>query len=150
MTNTEVQNKIDASFEKLLESADDVDPRLRELLQQKYDEDHIEFSNAVKDAQPSEKSSYWAKKSCQKCYGRGTLGYKHNFVPGQSAKSDVDEESNKYYTNSITKTEVRCSCALKNYQKWLSEFRMFYNMLKAQTIADAVEEFEGDSNNDET
>lgn len=149
MTNTEVQDKIDASLEKLLESADNVDPKLRDLLQQKYDEDHAEFTKAAKEAQPSEKSLYWATDSCQKCYGRGTLGHKHNFIPGQSAKSVVDENGKKYYENSMTKTEVRCTCTLKNYQIWLAEFRMFYNMLRAQTIAEAVEEFEGESNEEE-
>ncbi len=65
-------------------------------------------------------------------------------MPRQSAKIVVDEAGVKSYENAIMCMDVRCTCIAKKYQKWLAEFRRFYNMLKAQSIADALAKTEAE------
>jgi hypothetical protein len=124
-------------YERLLETAGVVDPKLQDLLRQKYEEEEREFSLAANEAKPSNNPEYWAKKSCRKCYGRGIIGQRHIFRSNESACVE-----GKKYSNSMGYEGIGCKCTSKNYQKWLVDFRMFYNMLKAQTIAEVVNSVE--------
>lgn len=128
----------DKAYEHLLEVASHVDPKLTEVLQQKYEEDRREFSQAARDFMPSQDPAYWAKRGCSKCYGRGIIGKRHVFMPGESAQA-VREDGEKTYANSITTFDKQCRCTQKNFKKWMSDFRLFFNMLKAQTIAEAAQ-----------
>ena len=129
------QEKIaDKAFERLLEVTSAINPELTDIIRAKYEDDRREFTDAARAWTPSTESSYWAKKGCKKCYGVGTLGKRHLFVPGESAKVTRDEEGNKTYQNSITTMDIQCTCAKKNYGLWLAEFRLFWNMLKEQTL----------------
>jgi hypothetical protein len=137
------QDIVEESFENLLGTLGEISPEVRDLLRKKYEEDEKRFGEAVRDAQPSTEPSYWAKKSCRKCYGRGIIGKQHFFMPGNPAKSEKNEEGKKSYTNSAGQTDIRCGCTAKTYKKWLADFRLQYNMLRAQEIAEALQE-EGD------
>ncbi len=128
----------DKAYEHLLDIVGKVSPELTEVLQKKYEDDRREFTQAAQDMTPSHDPAYWAKSSCSKCYGRGIIGKRHFFMPGQSAKVVRGENGEKVLTNSVTKMDIRCKCASKGYQKWLATFRTFFNMLKAQTAAEAI------------
>lgn len=106
-----------------------VDPKVAELVQQKYKEDEDAFVEAAKDACPSDAPSYWSKRSCNRCHGSGIMGRKYVFRPGESARRDPKQ---KGYSNSMFTTELTCSCSGNRYGRWLKEFRKFYNALKEQ------------------
>lgn len=120
---------IDTSLDNMLSS---VDPKVADLLKEKYEKDAQEFSEAAQDAAPSNQPGYWAKKSCNRCFGSGIMGTKHVFSPGTSAKMVRDEDGNKKYDNCSFQLSVRCSCSENRYGRWLKEFRKFYNALKEQ------------------
>jgi hypothetical protein len=130
---------VDGAYEQLLQSANEVSPELTEMLRKKYEEDRQEFAQAAQDFMPTQDPDYWAKSSCSKCHGRGIIGKKHIFRPGVSAQTVRDAEGKKNIANSVTKVDVRCTCTQKSYRKWLSGFRVFFNMLKAQTLAEVVQ-----------
>ncbi len=125
--------RAEQALDTALGKIEEVSPELAKKIQEKYEQDRREFAQAAQDFCPSQDADYWAKKSCRKCYGRGIIGTKHVFLRGAKAESGLDSETGqKVYTNSMGKQELRCTCTSKNYQKWLAEFRLFYNALKAQ------------------
>lgn len=130
----------DAAYEHLLEVVDKVSPELTDVLREKYEEDRREFAQAARDFMPSQEPGHWAQRGCSKCYGRGIIGKRHVFMPGEPARSIRGEDGTKTYANSITTFDVQCRCTRKNFEKWMSEFRLFYNMLKAQTVAEETEQ----------
>lgn len=140
--------KADTSIEELLRQAANIDPELANILRSKYEQDRAEFAQAAREWAPSNDPAYWAKKSCQKCYGRGKIGDRHLFPFKQPAVSGIDENGNKYYVNSAAKVPVQCSCTRKNYEKWLAEFRVFYNELKAISLAHFAEKAERETEED--
>jgi len=144
----QAQDIAEESFQELLATLGDVSPEVSNLVRQKYEEDEQEFRQAVADCQPSSEPSYWAKKTCRKCHGRGIIGKQHFFVPGQPARSHVDPETGKkVYVNSAGQMDIKCACTGKAYKKWLTDFRLYFNMLKAQTVAWKLEkEQEGENN----
>lgn len=108
---------------------DSVDPRVADIVRKKYQSDAQEFAKAAREADPSQgDSSYWAKRSCNKCYGRGIIGQRSVFRPGESARSDGQGG----YSNLAFKLPMKCRCGTKKYQRWLAEFRVEYNAQKAQ------------------
>lgn len=119
-----------AAYEQLLDAVNKVNPALTDVLRKKYEEDRQEFVQAAKEFTPSQDPIYWAKRSCSKCYGRGIIGKRHVFMPGQPAKVMGE------ILNSVSQIDITCKCTQKTYQKWLAEFRTFYNALKAQTTAE--------------
>jgi hypothetical protein len=126
--------KVEQAFSKALGKIEEINPEIAARVQKKYEEDRQEFAKAAQDFTPSQEPKYWAKKSCSKCYGRGIIGNRHVFLPDQPALSTVDETGRKRFTNSLGTRGISCSCAGKRYQKWLAEFRLFYNALKAQMV----------------
>lgn len=127
---TRRSDRADEAIKALLGKAEAKDPALAQLLRQKYEEERQAFTQAAQEWTPSQEPKYWAKKSCNKCYGRGIIGKRHLFPNKEPAKSGIDEHGNKIYVNSLVKLDVRCSCTRTNYEKWLAEFRLFYNDLK--------------------
>jgi len=98
--------------ESLINMMRSLPPEVAERVRQKYEADRAEFIEVVKDMTPSKDPSYWAKRSCTRCYGRGILGT----VVKPSGETTVPA----------------CSCIKKNYFKWLVEVRRFFNALKEQ------------------
>ena len=133
LTDTQ-QTIVDESFKELLDKAGEIDPRLKEKLEEKYQQDSIEFSQAAKEAVPSKDPKYWAKPNCNKCYGKGITGTR--IILNESAVIGL----NGFYANEQGRVDLGCKCVNKAYSKWLVEFRLFYNMLKAQSVADVVNE----------
>lgn len=119
-------------YDDLLDAAGKANPDLRKLLEEKYEEDRKNFTAAAEEFSPSKEPKYWAKKSCSKCYGRGIIGTRYNFV-GQPARKIVYEETGKTTYANGYKQPVNCRCAQKSYGKWLKSFREFYNALKEET-----------------
>jgi len=134
----------DKAYERLLESVNHISPDLTEALRRRYEEDRRDFAKAAQDFTPSQEPKYWAKKSCSKCYGRGILGKRHIFMPGTSAESVSLPDGSKVLVNSIMTHDLQCKCTQKRYQKWLVEFRRFYNALKAQTLEEQGESTDGE------
>ena len=118
--------EITETYQELLSRVEEVNPEVAEALRRKYQEEEESFSKAAKDALPSADPKYWAKSSCTKCYGRGTRGTLQQFAG--PAKKGMPPAA----TNSL-----KCPCTLKNYKKWLVNFRESYIAAKAA---------EGDSN----
>jgi len=56
---------------------------------------------ASEDAKPSSDPDYWAKRSCNHCYGRGIVGQMSSIV-----------QKNTIVQNLL------CTCSKKNFQKW--------------------------------
>lgn len=56
-------------------------------------------------AKPSDKPDYWAKRSCNDCYGRGVIG----------------KVATKVETNTIVQNIV-CHCAKRNFTKWRDDW----------------------------
>lgn len=54
---------------------------------------------------PSSQPSYWAKRSCSKCYGRGIVGV----------------ITQKIGTNTI-KNEQICNCSSNRFKRWRDDF----------------------------
>ena len=59
-------------------------------------------NEACEAAKPSEELSYWSKRSCKNCYGRGIEG-----------KITIPLPDN----NKVT-TDLMCSCAKRRYERW--------------------------------
>lgn len=55
---------------------------------------------------PSQVPSYWAKKGCKHCYGRGTTGYTVQKLEG----------------GNTIRNEQLCSCVLKAFSKWQDQW----------------------------
>lgn len=53
-------------------------------------------------AKPSSEPSFWAKRSCKDCYGRGIVGKNTLTLPG----------------NNKTTFDLLCVCSKKNFKKW--------------------------------
>lgn len=123
------------AYERLLEEKIK-DERLRELVKKKYDEEAAAFSQAAKDFCPSDDHAYWAKKSCNKCFGRGIIGTQYIFSTDSPAKVIKNEDTGKSSYENGFSLEAKCNCTTKNYKKWLTLFRRWYNALKAQTEVD--------------
>jgi superfamily II helicase len=74
--------------------------------------DKLALTEAEK-VKPSSDSSYWAKRSCNRCYGRGTIG----------------KFTSKVETNTFVQ-DLLCECARNRYSKWLknwvNEFKAKY------------------------
>lgn len=87
-------------------------PAVADRVHQKYERDRSAFLDFVTENTPSQEPSYWAKRSCTKCHGRGILGT----LVKPSGETVVPA----------------CSCTSKNYAKWLIEMRQKYNASKEQ------------------
>lgn len=109
MNEQKNQELADAALVNMLRN---VPPEVAERITQKYESDRGEFLQFVKEQTPSQDPSYWAKRSCTKCHGRGILGT----LVKPSGETVVPA----------------CSCTSKNYAKWLKEVRQKYNALKEQ------------------
>lgn len=92
---------VDKAYQRLVDSAYKVDPRLGDILIKKYEEDRNDFLGAVKLAIEGRPKVSWAKSSCHKCYGSGIIG-----VRGTE--------------------QLYCSCIEKEFLKWLKDFRAEY------------------------
>lgn len=138
---TEAQKDVaEKSLENMLGQ---MDPRLAEMLKSKFDAESREFEKAAREADPSKGDpSYWAKRSCNKCYGRGIIGKRTVFRPNEGAKSD----GKGGYENQAFTLDVRCRCGAKKYQRWLAKFRLEYNAAKEAQ----VEEGQNDSEESES
>ena len=86
--------------DKILEALDRLNPEFAEYLRKKYDEKRTDFDKALMEAVPSTKARDWAKTSCNKCYGKGTI--------------------------TINGTDRSCRCVDKNYSKWFKSFSEEY------------------------
>lgn len=75
-------------------------PKFAEYLQGKYEAEKVEFEKAIAENVPSTKVRYWAKTSCNKCLGKGTI--------------------------TVNGTDHICKCVDKNYFKWFEKFRTEY------------------------
>jgi hypothetical protein len=62
-------------------------------------------------AKPTSEPAYWAKRSCNKCYGRGIIG-------------NVER---KVETNTFV-TPLLCNCANRNFGKWRDEWIKQYKL----------------------
>ena len=89
---------IDEAYQRLVDSAYKADPRLGDLLIQKYEKDREDFLEAIKAEIDLRDKTYWAKHSCKRCYGSGIMG--------------TSQGENVY-----------CSCISKNFMKWIPTFR---------------------------
>ena len=58
---------------------------------------------AAEKLKPSSDPSYWAKKGCKECYGRGVVGNVTMVLKG----------------NNRIQTQMVCSCTKKRYRTWL-------------------------------
>jgi len=86
--------------ERLLAAIHRINPEFAEFLHKKYETERSDFEKAVLEAVPSTKVRDWAKTSCNKCYGKGTIN-----VNGQ---------------------DRICGCVDKRYYKWFENFRKAY------------------------
>jgi RNase P subunit RPR2 len=84
-------------------------PEVAKRVQEKWNKDYEEFTEAVRKEQKSTDPKDWATQSCKKCYGRG-----HTATLVQLGKAKTDQK-------------IMCSCAAKNYRNWLKEFRTDFN-----------------------
>lgn len=114
--------QVESSYQELLGS---VPPEVAERLRAKYEEDVDSFSGYVAEHDPSAGDpTFWAKKSCKKCYGRGIIGKRHLFTPGDSA-----DAQDGVYTNVSVTVDMSCSCGKRRREKWLAEARRTYNLI---------------------
>ena len=60
---------------------------------------------ASEKAKPSSAPEHWAKRGCNRCNGRGTVGY----------------VTIKHGSNTIKNAQM-CSCATKRFVKWRNDF----------------------------
>ena len=122
---TEVQSKIAAeAFRALMEKARELDPKLDKILRAKYIDDEMAFSKAARELCPSDDPKYWAKSSCNKCYGRGIIGHK---VPAPKSKE---------------RTPLSCRCIEKAYRRWLVTFRLAFNQQRDEENGNEIREHE--------
>lgn len=107
---TEVQTKIAGeALNALMNTVTARNPELAKVLKRKYIDDELAFSSAAKEACPSNDPAYWAKSSCNKCYGRGIMG---QLVPNPKSEDRVP---------------LGCRCIEKSYRRWLAAFRLVFN-----------------------
>ncbi len=105
---------IDAMYTELLSR---LPAALAEGLSNRYKKDNEEFNKEALEAQVSTEVSYWAKPSCNKCYGRGIKGILRRHTFKKELKSGFRTPG----------TPLRCRCAEKRYFKWLKAFRVEFN-----------------------
>jgi hypothetical protein len=72
------------------------------------DEEAIRESEKAK---PTSEPAYWAKRSCNRCYGRGIVG---------NVERKVD-------TNTVV-VPLLCNCANRNFGKWREEWIKQYKL----------------------
>lgn len=109
------EQAIEAAYVKVL---DDAGPEVAERVAKKWREDQEKFAVCARENLPSPLLDFWANRSCKDCYGRGTCG--HVMKAGH------------LFT-------VKCGCTNKNYQKWLAQFRQYYNALRELSKANGFE-----------
>ena len=122
------QDMVEHSFQELLNS---VPPALAERLKEKYDADSKEFFEAVKEQTAGTDLPHWAKKNCGRCYGTGSLGTMHQFMPHSPARKTAEGT----YDSAMTQ-ELACKCTQKAYSTWLTQYRQTFNDNKGETNAE--------------
>lgn len=105
-TETEQQD-LTEKYEKLLQAVSTISPALATRIHETWEQDRKDFIEAVQAETSTKTRQDWAKNSCNKCHGRGTVGTRDGEV-------------------------LYCSCTTKNYKKWLSNFRFEYNKQKGR------------------
>ncbi len=106
------QNVIDASLQAMLGKLVKKNPAVAREVSRKWAEDEQKFMTAVREKTEGKSQESWAKTSCKHCYGRGYVGILVS-----------------------NKSKVICRCAIKNYQKWLQEFREEFNAARGKEDA---------------
>jgi len=105
------EQAIQESLDKVLEG---LEPELADVVRRKWAEDQEKFSACARENLPSEVLEFWADRSCRDCHGRGRIGTNIQLVSGGKS----------------VETPIKCRCTNKNYQKWLAQFRRYYNALR--------------------
>lgn len=109
------EKAIEAAYVKVL---DDAGPEVAARVANKWREDQERFSACARENLPSPVLDFWANRSCKSCHGRGVSG--HQLQAGR-------------------KLPIKCGCTNKNYQKWLGQFRQYYNALRELSKANGHE-----------
>jgi hypothetical protein len=86
-------------------------------IESEYPKDLLDEAEKLK---PSNEPSFWAKKGCKECYGRGVIGSMTTVMKGN---------------NRIQQTLV-CSCVRKRYRVWLRETIEGLKKLKSDLSAE--------------
>ena len=113
------EQAIQESLDKILENED---PAVAARVRQKWEEDQEKFSQCAQENLPSPLLEFWADRTCRDCHGRGTCGLQVRVVGNQTVR-----------------TPIKCRCTNKNYQKWLGQFRKYYNALRDLAKANGYE-----------